>query len=76
MPKIYSKLKASKTKKSFKLPVALGGLTYNIKTYLKYVLKAKVQPRGHLEYKDIVIYAPYLKFKKNKGSVNVLNIFL
>jgi hypothetical protein len=42
MPKTCSKLKASKTKKPFKLLVVLDRLAYNIKTYLKYVLKAKV----------------------------------
>jgi hypothetical protein len=42
MLKIYFKLKASKTKKPFKLLVALNGLAYNIKTYLKCILKAKV----------------------------------
>jgi len=41
MPKIYFKLKASKTKKSLKLLVVLVGLAYNIKIYLKRVLKAK-----------------------------------
>jgi hypothetical protein len=42
MPKIYFKLKASKTKKPFKLLIMLSGLAYNIKTHLKCVLKAKV----------------------------------
>ena len=42
MPKICFKLKASKTKKFFKLLVALSGLAYNIKIYLKHVLKAKI----------------------------------
>jgi hypothetical protein len=65
MPKTCFKLKASKTKKPLKLPVAPGGLAYNIKIPLKYVLKAKVQPREYLEYKDIVIYALYFKSKKN-----------
>ena len=71
MPKIYFKLKASKTKKLFKLPVVLGRLAYNIKTGLKYILKAKVQPRGHLKLKNIVIYTLYFKSGKNKGLVNV-----
>ena len=51
--------------------MALDGLAYNIKTYLKCVLKAKVQPRGHPELKNIVIYTSCLKFKKNKGLVSV-----
>jgi hypothetical protein len=42
MPKIYFKLKASKTKKPLKLLIALNRLVYNIKTHLKYILKAKV----------------------------------
>ena len=75
MPKTHSKLKASKTKKPLKLLVAPSGPAYNIKTYLKHVLKAKVQPRGYLELKDIVIYTLYLKSGKNKGIVSVLNIF-
>ena len=65
MPKTCSKLKASKTKKPLELLVALGGLAYNIKTYLKYILKAKVQPRGYLELKNIVIYTLYFKSRKN-----------
>jgi hypothetical protein len=75
VPKTHSKLKANKTKKPLKLLVVLDRLVYNIKTHLKYVLKAKVQPGGHLEYKDMVIYTPYLKSRKNKGLVSVLNIF-
>ena len=64
MPKIRSKFKASKTKKPLKLPVALGRPAYDIKTYLKHILKAKVQSRGYLELKDIVIYALCLKSGK------------
>ena len=71
MPKIHFKLKASKTKKPLKLLVVPGRPAYNIKIGLKHVLKAKAQPRGHLEFKDIVIYTLYLKFRKNKGSVSV-----
>ena len=41
MPKIRFKPKASKTKKPFKLPVVPVRLAYNIKTGLKYILKAK-----------------------------------
>ena len=55
--------------------MALSRPAYNIKTYLKYILKAKVQPRGYLELKDVVIYALYLKSRKNKGIVSILNIF-
>ena len=55
--------------------MVLSGPAYNIKTYLKRVLKAKVQPRGYLELKNIVIYTLYLKSKKNKGIVSILNIF-
>ena len=51
------------------------GPAYNIKTCLKCVLKAKTQPRGQPEFKDMVIYAPHLKSGKNKGSVSVLFIF-
>ena len=75
MPKIHFKLKASKTKKFLELLVVLGGPAYNIKIYLKYILKAKVQPKGYLGLKDIVIYTPHFKFKKNQGSVSVLIIF-
>ena len=75
MPKTCSKLKASKTKKPLKLLVALGRPAYNIKTYLKYVLKVKVQPRGYLELKDIVIYTLCLKSGKNKGIISILNMF-
>ena len=64
MPKIYFKLKTSKTKKLFKLLIMPVKLAYNIKTYLKHVLKAKVQPKGHLELKNIVIYTLYFKFLK------------
>jgi len=42
MSKIYFKLKTSKTKKPFKLLVVPVKLAYNIKIYLKYILKAKV----------------------------------
>ena len=66
MPKTYSKLKANKTKKPFKLLVAPGGPAYNIKTYLKHVLKAKAQPREYLELKDIIIYALCLKSGKKR----------
>ena len=55
--------------------MAPGRPAYNIKTHLKCVLKAKAQPRGYLELKDIVIYALCLKSEKNKGIVSVLNIF-
>ena len=75
MPKIYFKLKATKTKKPFKLLVVLIRLAYNIKIYLKYILKAKAQPRGHPELKDIVIYILYFKFRKNKGLISILFIF-
>ena len=44
MPKIYFKFKASKTKKPFKLLIVLNRLAYNIKIYLKYILKVKAQP--------------------------------
>ena len=75
MPKIYFKPKASKTKKSLKLLVVPVRLAYNIKIGLKYVLKAKVQSKGQLILKNVVIYALYLKSKKNKGLVNILFIF-
>ena len=75
MPKICFKLKASKTKKPFKLLVVPVGLAYNIKIYLKHVLKAKAQPKGQLEFKDIVIYILYFKSRKNKGLVSILFIF-
>ena len=75
MPKTCSKLKASKTKKPLKLLVALNGPAYDIKIHLKHVLKAKVQPRGYLELKDIIIYTLYLKSKKNKGIGSILNMF-
>ena len=75
MPKIYSKFKTSKTKKSFKLLVVLGELVYNIKIYLKNTLKAKVQSKGYLELKNIVIYTSYFKSGKNQGLVSVLNVF-
>ena len=74
MPKTRFKPKASKTK-SFKLPVVLVGLAYNIKMCLKCVLKAKAQFRGQLILKDMVIYTLYLKSRKNKGLVGVLFIF-
>ena len=75
MPKIYFKLKASKIKKPLKLLIVPVRLAYNIKTYLKYILKAKVQPKGQPELKNVVIYILYLKSRKNKGSVSVLFIF-
>ena len=71
MLKTCSKLKASKTKKPLELLVAPGRLVYDIETYSKHVLKAKAQPRGHLKLKNIVIYALYLKFGKNKGLVSI-----
>ena len=55
--------------------MALSRLAYNIKTYLKYILKAKAQPKGYLKLKDIVIYTLCFKSRKNKGLVSVLNIF-
>ena len=61
---MYFKPKTSKDKKPLKLLKVLKGLAYNIKIYLKYVLKTKVQPRGYLEYKDIVIYTLYIKSRK------------
>ena len=75
MPKIYSKLKASKTKKPLKLLVVPVRPAYNIKIYLKYILKAKAQPKGQPELKNMVIYTLYLKSRKNKGLVSVLFIF-
>ena len=75
MPKTHFKLKVSKIKKPFKLLVVLGGLAYNIKIYLKYILKAKVQPRWYLKLKDVIIYTLCLKPGKNKGIVSILNIF-
>ena len=51
--------------------MALDGLAYNIKIYSKRVLKAKVQPRVHLEFKNIVIYVLCLKSRKNKSLVSV-----
>ena len=75
MPKTHFKLKASKTKKSFKLLVVLVKPAYNIKIYLKYILKAKIQLRGHLELKNMVIYALYFKFKKNKSLISVFLYF-
>ena len=75
MPKIFFKLKASKTKKPFKLLVVPIKLTYNIKIYLKCILKVKVQPRGYPELKNMVIYILYFKSRKNKDSVSVLFIF-
>jgi hypothetical protein len=42
MPKTHFKLKASRSKKLFKLLVTPSGLAYNIKTSLKHILKAKV----------------------------------
>ena len=64
MPKIYFKLKASKTKKPFKLLVVLIKLAYNIKICLKYILMVKIQLKGQLELKNMVIYILYFKFKK------------
>ena len=75
MPKIYFKLKASKFKKSFKLPVVLIKLAYNIKTGLKYILKTKVQFKKYLEFKNIIIYIFYIKSRKNKDLISVLFIF-
>ena len=75
MPKIRFKLKASKTKKPLKLLVVPDGLAYNIKICLKCVLKAKAQPRGYPELKDMVIYAPHTKSRKNKGEVCILTMF-
>jgi len=42
MPKIYFKLKATKSKKSLKLLVVLVKLAYNIEIGSKYILKTKV----------------------------------
>ena len=42
MPKIYSKPKASKDKKPFKLLEVLKELAYNIKISLKRILKTKI----------------------------------
>ena len=53
----------------------LDRLAYNIKTYLKHILKAKAQPRGHLELKNVVIYTLYTKSRKNKDKVYILTIF-
>ena len=75
MPKTYSKFKASKSKKSFKLLVVLVKLAYNIKIGLKYILKTKVQRKRHLELKDVAIYTLYIKSRKNKDFVSVLFIF-
>ena len=75
MPKICSKPKAGKGKKTLKPLEAPKGPAYNIRTSLKRVLKTKVQPRGHLEYKDVVVYAPRIKSRKNKGLVYILFIF-
>ena len=75
MPKIYFKLKATKSKKSLKLLVVLVKLAYNIEIGSKYILKTKVQPKGHSELKNVAIYIPYIKFRKNKGLVNILFIF-
>ena len=55
--------------------MVLGRLAYNIKTRSKCVLKAKAQPKEHPKLKDIVIYTPHLKSRKNKGLVSVLNMF-
>ena len=75
MPKTRSKPKAGKGKKPLKPLEAPKGLAYNIKTCLKRVLKTKAQPRGHPEHKDVVIYAPRIKSRKNKSSVYILFIF-
>ena len=75
MPKTHSKPKANKGKKPLKPLKAPNRPVYNIKMYLTYILKTKVQPRGHLEYKDIVIYTPHTKSGKNKGLVGVLFMF-
>ena len=65
MPKTCSKLKVNKTKKPLKLLGVLNRLVYNIKICLKHVLKAKVQPKGYPEFKNMVIYTPYFKSGKN-----------
>ena len=75
MPKICFKPKASKGKKPLKPLEVLNRLAYNIKICLKHILKIKAQPGGYLEYKDMVIYALYIKSGKNKGLVSVLFIF-
>ena len=75
MPKTYSKPKASKDKKPLKSLEVPKGPAYDIRTYLKYILKTKLQPKGYLKYKDIVVYTPYIKSKKNKGLVYILFIF-
>ena len=65
MPKTHFKLKASKAKKPFKLPVTPVGPAYNIETGSKCVLKAKAQPKGQPELKNIIIYILHLKSGKN-----------
>ena len=55
--------------------MAPGGPAYNIKIHLKHILKAKAQPRGYPELKDIIIYTLHLKSRKNKGIISILNIF-
>ena len=75
MPKTHSKPKAGKGKKPFKPPEAPKGPAYDIGTCLKHVLKTKAQPGEHLEYKNVVVYAPCIKSGKNKGSVCVLFMF-
>ena len=75
MPKIYSKPKAGKGKKPLKPLEAPKGPAYDIRIYLKHILKTKVQSGGHLEYKDMVIYTPCIKSGKNKGLVYILFIF-
>ena len=75
MPKIYFKPKAGKGKKPLKPLKALKGLAYDIKISLKYILKTKAQPKEYLEYKDIIIYTPYIKSRKNKGLIYILFIF-
>ena len=65
MPKTYFKRKASKTIKPLKLLEVLARLAYNIKIYLKRVLKTKVQPRGYPDLNNIVIYTLYTKSRKN-----------
>ena len=45
--------------------MAPNGPAYNIKTYLKYISKTKTQPKEYLGLKNIVIYTPHLKSRKN-----------
>ena len=75
MPKTRFKPKASKGKKPFEPLEVPKGPAYDIRTSLKRVSKTKAQPRGYLEYKDVVVYAPRIKSGKNKGLVYILFIF-